>query len=194
VVRRPLLAAVLLAVAVPAACAWLFRAREWLPDTRFDDRTTVAPSLIPGAGNGLFAARELKAGEPIAQMGGRLVFRHLVKGERGYLFMAPPCARTDLWPFDALDGKDVGGRASKANFAPRRINGVATHFQNARGKYTCDRPYVVLEALVDIPRGAEILVSYGPDYDYDFMDVGPVRDHFCARAGVDCSSRFEWEP
>ncbi len=194
--KRILLAVALaFAVLVPATCAWLFRTRVFTGDPAFDAKTYVAPSRIPGAGNGLFAARPIRKGEIIAEMGGRLVFQdRFPREQRGYLFDVPPCARWDLWPYDALDGTVHGGRASKINFAPRVINGRETGLQNARGWTMCRRPYVYFAAERDIGPDEEILTSYGPLYDYDFMAFPAVRDHFCKIIGQDCSARFEWEP
>ncbi|MDX2009262.1 MAG: hypothetical protein SFW67_03680 [Myxococcaceae bacterium] len=169
---------------------------RWLPtNDALDVSTRIAPSLIPGGGEGLFAARDFEAGEVIAEMGGRLVFyRDSAPGQRGYLFTPPPCARLDVWPFDAVNGEVNGGRAWKVNFAPSRINGVATNFQNTRGRFICERPYVVYETTRAVPKGEEFLVSYGPHYEYDFMERPEVRDHFCGRLGLDCTSRYTWEP
>lgn len=194
--QRILLAIVLaIAIVVPATSAWLFRTRVFTGDPALDARTYVAPSRIPGAGNGLFAARAIHKDEVIAEMGGRLVFHdRFPREKRGYLFDVPPCARRDLWPYDALDGSVHGGRASKINFAPRVINGKETGFQNARGWTMCRRPYVYFAAERDIEAGEEILTSYGPIYDYDFMTFPEVRDHFCKIASLDCSIRFDWEP
>jgi hypothetical protein len=193
--RALLVLALVVSLATPAACAWLFRTRVFTGDAALDGKTYVAPSRIPGAGNGLFAARDLKEGEVIAEMGGRLVFHGRVPREkRGYLFAAPSCARWDLWPYDALDGTVHGGRASRINFAPGTINGRETGFQNARGTTMCRRPYVAFRALREIPRDEEILTSYGQIYDYGFMEYPAVQDHFCKKAGVDCTARFDWEP
>src|SRR5687767_12185962 len=38
-----------------------------------DKRTAIKKSLIPGAGNGLFAVVRIKKGEVIGQLGGRLL-------------------------------------------------------------------------------------------------------------------------
>jgi hypothetical protein len=188
-------AVVVLSVAMVAACAVLFRPRAFAPDAALDEKTYVAPSLIPGAGDGLFAAHALKKGEVIAEMGGQLVFESTFPPDkRGYLFKPPACARSDVWPYDAFDGRERGGHAAKVNFAPKRINGVDTSFQNVIGREMCRRPYVRYEALRDIEKGEELLVGYGPDYDYDFMALEPVQQHFCARLGIDCSERFEWAP
>jgi hypothetical protein len=193
---RVLLAAVIgFSIAVAVACAVVFRTRAFAGDAALDEKTYVAPSLIPGAGDGLFAAHALEKGEVIAEMGGELVFESRYPApQRGYLFKPPACARSDVWPFDALDGRERGGHAAKVNFAPKRINGVDTHFQNVIGREMCRRPYIRYEALRDIGQGEELLADYGPDYDYDFMVLKPVQQHFCARLGIDCSERFEWTP
>ncbi len=186
---------VVVMLAFGVTCAVLFRPRTFAFDPALDDRTTVAPSRIPGAGNGLFAARRLQPGEVIAEMGSRLVYESRFKpADRGYLFKPPACARADVWPYDTLDGRELGGPASKVNFAPRLINGVETHFQNAVGRETCKRPYVEYHATRVIEPGDEILASYGPDYDYDFMAFPAVRDHFCQELDIDCTEHFVWEP
>ncbi len=193
--RVVLAVTVLLIGAAAATLAVVFRARHFDPDPALEERTYVAPSTIPGAGDGLFAARDLKKGEVIAEMGGEPVFEATLPAkDRGYLFKPPACAMSDVWPYDALDGRNFGGRGSKINFAPRLINGVETGFQNARGKEMCRRPYIYFEATRDIPKGTEVLTSYGEDYDYDFMAFATVREHFCAAAKVDCSGAFEWKP
>ncbi|MCA3014088.1 MAG: hypothetical protein INH41_17035 [Myxococcaceae bacterium] len=193
--RRLLAVTVALAALSVGAPAVLLRERWLAVDPAFDTGTTVAPSRIPGAGEGLFAARDFAAGEVIAEMGGRLVFyRDYPPRQRGYLVTPPPCARADLWPYDAVDGAQSGGRAWKVNFAPSRINGVDTHFQNARGLSTCERPYVSFETTRAVAKGEEFLVGYGPNYEYDFMALPQVRDHFCGRLGLDCTQRFDWAP
>ena len=40
---------------------------------KYESRTTVKKSMIPGAGNGLFATVRIKKGEVIGELGGRLV-------------------------------------------------------------------------------------------------------------------------
>lgn len=193
--RVLLLAGILVLGTAVGMCAWFLRPRTFLPDSRLDEKTYVAPSRIPGAGNGLFAARPIAKGEVIAEMGGELVFEDKIPRERrGYLFAAPSCALRDLWPYTALDGRRVGGRASRINFAPSRINGIPTNLQNARGRYMCQRPYVYFEAVRDISKDEEILTSYGAIYDYDFMSLPQVQVYFCQVSGIDCSTGFQWEP
>lgn len=193
--RITLSATIFLCLAAVAVCAWFLRPRVFWPDSRLDEKTYVAPSRIPGAGNGLFAARPIARGEIIAEMGGELVFEDKISRERrGYLFAAPSCALRDIWPYTALDGRRAGGHASRINFAPSRINGVPTNLQNARGLYMCRRPYVYFEAVRDIARDEEILASYGAIYDYEFMSQPQVQAYFCRITGIDCRQGFSWEP
>src|SRR5437879_5869276 len=42
-------------------------------DKKYETRTVVKKSTVPGAGNGLFAAVKIQKGEVISQLGGRLV-------------------------------------------------------------------------------------------------------------------------
>jgi len=43
---------------------------------------------------------------------------------------------------------------SRINFAPNKINGIETHFQNAGIRQLCIYPYFVFVALRDIEPGA----------------------------------------
>ena len=63
-----------LVVLTGAASAVLLRERWLTTNDTLDASTRIAPSQIPGGGEGLFAARDFEAGEAIAEMGGRLVF------------------------------------------------------------------------------------------------------------------------
>ncbi len=193
--RGVLAAALVLAVGGTAGPALLLRERVFVGNPQLDAHTHAAPSRVPGAGQGLVATVHLAKGTVIAEMGGRLVrARDVVPPHRGYLFGVPACAASDVWPFDAMDGTQHGGLASKINFAPRTINGRATGLQNARGRTMCRRPYVYFEALRDLEPGEEIFASYGRDYDYDFMQFPEVQAHFCQVTGIDCGQGFTFEP
>jgi hypothetical protein len=191
--RLALGATLLVSVAVLATCAWIFRTRVFFPDSSLDRLTTVAPSLIPGAGNGLFAAVDLEPDDMFAEMGGQLVVERFTK-DRGYIFRVPDCGKADLWPYDAIDGTVYGGHGSKVNFAPSRINGVETHLQNARGVFVCERPYWVFKANQHIAKGTEIYASYGKEYTYDFMEYESVRKYFCDVTKIDCTQGFQFDP
>ena len=103
----------------------------------------------------------------------------------------PECVWEELKPYKYIDSKDYASHASKINFAPSRINGTLTYFQNAGIRQICKSPYFVFVALRDIEPGEEIWTSYGEAYDYKkFMYLKPVRDFFCSLARIDCSRRY----
>ena len=160
-----------------------------------DKRTVIKPSTIPGAGNGLFAVVAIKKGEVIGELGGRLVSDADYPVGNHYLVSIPECAWKETKPYKYLDSKDYGGNVSRTNFAPSKINGIETNFQNAELDQLCKYPYVVFIAAKDIEPGAEIWSSYGPKYDYDkFMHAPKVRDFFCGRLKIDCHKHYTFEP
>lgn len=160
-----------------------------------DAQTIVAPSKIPNSGNGLFARVRIRAGDVIGEIGGQLVEGPDLDNPSAYMMGLRECAFTKIPPFMYLDSREHGGNVSRANFAPRRINGRDTGFQNGRFERLCEPPYVVVVAEKDIEPGAEIWVSYGPNYGYSlFMNDPAVRQFFCNRLGEDCNSRYEYEP
>jgi len=163
-------------------------------DKEYDKRTVIKPSIIPSAGNGLFAFTSIKKGEIIGQLGGRLVTAEDYPAGNHYLASIPECAWAETHPYKYLDSKDFGGNVSRTNFAPRRINGVETHFQNAAIRQLCEYPYFIFVALQDIEPGTEIWASYGPHYDYDgFMQEPAVRDFFCGLIKIDCQTSYSYE-
>jgi len=163
-------------------------------DKEYDKRTVIKPSTIPSEGNGLFAFTSIKKGEIIGQLGGRLVTAEDYSAGNHYLASIPECAWAETHPYEYLDGKDFGGNVSRTNFAPSRINGVETHFQNAAMRALCEYPYFIFVALQDIEPGTEIWASYGPHYDYDgFMQEPAVRDFFCGLIKIDCQTSYSYE-
>lgn len=160
-----------------------------------DERTVVKPSTIPNSGDGLFAAAPIKKGEVIGELGGRLVTDEDYPAGNHYLASIHQCAWEETKPYKYLDSKDHGGKVSRTNFAPSKINGVETEFQNAEIGQLCHYPYVVFVALKDIEPGMEIWASYGSHYDYGkFMYVPEVRDFFCGRLKIDCRQKYTYEP
>jgi hypothetical protein len=160
----------------------------------YDKRTVIKPSTIPNAGNGLFAVTAIKKDEVIGELGGRLVAAEDYPLGNHYLASIPECAWEETRPFKYLDSKDFGGNVSRINFAPSKINGVETHFQNATIGQLCQYPYFVFIALEDIEPGAEIWASYGAHYDYEkFMYAPEVRDFFCGLANLDCRQQYSFE-
>ena len=160
-----------------------------------DKRTVIRPSRIPNAGNGLFAVAFIKKGEVIGELGGRLVTDKDQAMGNHYIASIPRCAWGETKPYTSLDAKDYGGNVSRINFAPSKIDGIETHFQNAAISQLCHHPYFVFVALKDIKPGEEIWASYGSHYDYDkFMYVPEVRDFFCHKLKIDCRKKYSYEP
>ncbi len=157
-----------------------------------DKRTVIKPSRIPGSGNGLFAVVKIKKGEVIGELGGRLL-EEFPQGNH-YVGALMECAQKEAQPYKYLDSKDQGANVSRINFAPSKINGIDTHFQNAAIKRLCAAPYFEFVALQDIEAGAEIWSSYGPNYDYErFMRIPEVRDFFCGLLKTDCRVKYSYE-
>lgn len=101
-----------------------------------DRRTAIKPSTIPNAGNGLFAIVPIKKGEVIGELGGRLMTVEDPIVNNHYLASIPQCAWGETKPYRYLDSKNFGGNVSRTNFAPSKINGIETHFQNAAIHHT----------------------------------------------------------
>ncbi len=160
-----------------------------------DKRTVIKPSTIPGAGNGLFAVMAIKKDEVIGELGGRLVTDKDQAMGNHYIASIPQCAWSETNPYKYLDSKDYGGNVSRANFAPRKINGIETKFQNAAIRQLCHYPYFEFVAVKNIEPGTEIWTSYGPHYGYErFMYAPAVRDFFCGRLKIDCHKHYTFEP
>jgi SET domain-containing protein len=160
-----------------------------------DKRTVIKPSAIPGSGNGLFAVEIIKKDEVIGELGGRLVTAEDYPLGNYYLASIPECAWEETKPYKFLDSQYFGANVSRINFAPKKINGIETHFQNAALLQLCVYPYVIFVALRDIEPGEEIWASYGPYYSYDkFMYEPAVRDFFCSRLKTDCSENYSFDP
>lgn len=157
-----------------------------------DKRTVIKKSLIPGSGNGLFAVVRIKKGEVIGHLGGRLL-EEFPQGNH-YVGALIECAQKEAHPYKYLDSRDNGANVSRINFAPSKINGIDTDFQNAGIKRLCKHPYFEFVALKDIAAGDEIWSSYGPNYDYErFMKIPEVRDFFCGRIKTDCREMYSYE-
>lgn len=160
----------------------------------YDKRTVVKKSLIPGAGNGLFAVVKIKKGEVIGELGGRLVTENGYPKGNHYIASIPECAWRETQPYKYLDSKDNGANVSRINFAPSKINGIETNFQNGATKQLCHHPYFVFVAVKNIEPGAEIWSTYGPHYEYDrFMKIPEVRDFFCGLLKIDCRAKYTYE-
>jgi SET domain-containing protein len=157
----------------------------------YEKKTVIKTSTIPGAGNGLYAAVQIKKDETIGELGGRLVSDDDESHGNHYIASIPECAWEKTHPYKYIDAKERGGHVSRINFAPSQINGIETHLQNSTIKQICEYPYFIYVALRDIEPGEEIWSSYGPDYEYNhFMNIPEVRDFFCDLVNLDCRDRF----
>lgn len=159
----------------------------------YDRRTVIKKSLIPGAGNGLFAFVKIKKGDVIGELGGRLILDNDPSRGNHYIAAIPECAWKETQPYKYLDSKEYGANVSRINFAPSKINDIPTNFQNGAIKQLCHRPYFIFVALQDINPGTEIWSSYGANYDYDqFMKAPAVQDFFCGLLKLDCRAKFTY--
>jgi len=61
-------------------------------NNEYDKRTVVKKSLIPNAGNGLFALVKIIKGEVIGELGGRLVTEQDYFHGNNYMAAIPECA------------------------------------------------------------------------------------------------------
>lgn len=164
-------------------------------DQDLDKRTVIKPSRIPGAGAGLYAAMAIKEGDVIGMLGGQLRTDEDYPAGNYYLASIPECAWEETKPFKYLDSKHFGAHVSRINFAPLKINGIETGFQNAALRQLCNYPYVIFVALRDLEPGQEIWASYGPYYHYDqFMYEPSVKEFFCNLAKIDCRESYSFEP
>jgi hypothetical protein len=164
-------------------------------DEGLDKRTAIKPSLIPGGGNGLYAAAAIKQGDVIGMLGGQLRTDEDYPAGNYYLASIPECAWEETKPYKYLDAKHFGAHVSRINFAPKTINGIEAGLQNAALRQLCNYPYVIFVALRDIEVGTEIWSSYGPHYPYDqFMYEPAVREFFCHQAKIDCRENYSFEP
>ena len=164
-------------------------------DQDLDKRTVIKPSLIPGAGDGLYAAVAIKEGDVIGMLGGQLRTDEDYPAGNYYLASIPECAWEETKPYKYLDSKHFGAHVSRINFAPLKINGIETSFQNAALRQLCNYPYVIFVALRDLEPGQEIWASYGPYYHYDqFMYEPAVKEFFCNLAKIDCRESYSFEP
>jgi SET domain-containing protein len=163
-------------------------------NTALDKRTVIKPSMIPNGGNGLYARVPIKKGEVIGELGGRLLPADKYPQGNHYIAALLECAHKQAHPYVYLDAKDNGANVSRINFAPSKINGRATHFQNSAIRRLCQPPYFEFYALRNIAGGEEIFSSYGPNYDYDrFMHQPDVKEFFCKRAKIDCRGKYSFE-
>lgn len=140
----------------------------------------VRRSEIPGAGDGVFATRAIPAGTDLGGYEGKRIteaeWQELRKQNKWqYVMSLPECAYPHIKPFTMIDGRQDGSIHAKINYAP-------APFQNVEIAYFCEEPYVRILTKREIAAGEELLMDYGPDYDYSFMKEPKVKQYFARRA------------
>src|SRR5687768_8482462 len=114
----------------------------------------VRKSQLPGAGKGLFAKEFIPKGSRIVEYKGKITTWKEVDGRdgnNGYIYYIKRSHVIDA----SSNSKSMARYANDAN-GLHRVNGLRN---NAR--YAEDGLKVYIEAVRDIPAGAEILVDYG---------------------------------
>lgn len=121
-----------------------------------EKQLTVKRSTIPGSGKGLFTKKPIKKGEYIVEYKGRKKKWSDVKDDdtNGYLYYV-----NRNFVIDARSAVKTLGRFANDARGIGKIKGLTN---NAR--YIYDDGHVYIEAIKNIPAGAEILVSYGKEY------------------------------
>lgn len=117
----------------------------------------ISQSKIPGAGKGLFTREIIKKGERIVEYKGKIRTWKEVSDEgvfNGYVFYI----KKDH-VIDAKTYKKALARYANDARGIQRIKGLSNN-----SEYTEEEGKVYIDAIKNIPAGAEILVGYGNDY------------------------------
>ena len=123
---------------------------------------TIKQSKIPNAGKGVFAATNIKANTRLGEYSGRQFtrLRDMPILHRPYAFRVT-IAKNGRRSAAYIDGKNkrnimgiVNGAKTKGQ--RRRIN-VKAYQYNSK---------IFYKSTKDIPEGEELIVSYGPTYNY----------------------------
>ncbi|MCX7633871.1 MAG: hypothetical protein N2Z22_11125 [Turneriella sp.] len=135
----------------------------------------VRTSEIPGAGDGVFATAPIPAGVDLGGYEGRYIteaeWLDLVNRDQWHYVMSlPECAYPHTHPYKLIDGRG-GSIHSKINYAP-------PPFQNVEIAFFCEPPYARIVTKRAIEAGEELLMDYGPDYNYYFMKDPKVQQYF----------------
>ena len=144
----------------------------------YEYKTTVSESLIPGAGMGLFAMRDIHKGEVVTEYGGEVVDIKRAKelmaaGEDTHLL-------TVTSQYEALDGRvrPEAGFTLEYYYRNDMMGSFANSIDKPNVKYVEQsrsygriHPYgataskkMVLRAIRDIKAGEEIYSNYGKGY------------------------------
>lgn len=117
----------------------------------------ISDSLIPGAGLGLFTQFAIAKGTRIVEYTGRIITWKealATKKFNGYVFYV-----TSKHVIDARPYKKALARYANDASGMARTKGLKNN-----ATYVEDKKRVFIEAIKDIPAGAEILIAYGKEY------------------------------
>ncbi|GAB4436476.1 MAG: hypothetical protein OHK0011_19600 [Turneriella sp.] len=148
---------------------------QYRATTEYTALLKIAPSGVPGAGNGVFATGTIPGGADLGGYEGQYIteaewLKLAETGKAEYVMSLPDCAYPAIAPYKLIDGRD-GSIHSRINYAPPPL-------QNAEIRFFCDPPYARIVTLRAIETGEELFIDYGPDYDYSFMKNKKVQDYF----------------
>jgi SET domain-containing protein len=117
----------------------------------------VRRSSLPGSGRGLFTKKPIAKGTRIVEYKGRLTTWKAVNHRNwtnGYIFYID---RNRV--VDASTYKKALGRYANDARGLSRVKGLRNN-----AEYVPEGSHVYIDAVRDIPAGAEILVAYGKEY------------------------------
>ncbi len=116
----------------------------------------VKESNIPGAGRGLFTTKVIPKGTRIVEYKGKIKTWKEVKNDDNnyYIYYV-----TRNYIIDASSYKKSLARYVNDAKGLKKIKGINNNAEFIREKFK-----VFIDAIRDIPAGAEILVSYGKEY------------------------------
>lgn len=117
----------------------------------------LAPSLIKGAGTGLFTAVDIERGEQVIEYTGRITTWKEVQNLDFFNVYIMYVDKGHV--IDASDSKDSLGRYANDARGLQRLAGLSNNC-----KYIRYGKRVFLESFKKISAGSEILVNYGKDY------------------------------
>mmetsp|Transcript_137609 Transcript_137609/g.252408 ORF Transcript_137609/g.252408 Transcript_137609/m.252408 type:complete len:219 (-) Transcript_137609:52-708(-) len=124
---------------------------------------TVRTSLLPGAGQGLFATRDLEAHTllPEPYKGKKLLQAQFERVRDFSYCMILPHRGKSVSKFVAIDSK-----ACRSGNPLRYVNGAKTREQakNVNVRMVCRNGEVYFETTRPVRNGKEFLVDYGPNY------------------------------
>jgi SET domain-containing protein len=139
------------------------------------DLVILKKSKIPGAGIGVYAAKDIAKDSIVGEYKGKFLsdeeYKKLVDADEWHYVMGlNECSYKYTNGIRFIDGRN-GNFTTRMNYAP-------TEFQNVKFQKVCEKPFVVVVALRNIKKDEEIYIDYGPDYIYDFMEFPDVKNYF----------------